>query len=68
MAEPLRELGYVEGRNLVVDYRYAETEEELRELATQLVATGSQVIYAHGPYALRGALRGHRDHPDRGLG
>ena len=55
MTDRLRELGYVENRNLVIDYRYAETEEKLRELATQLVATGSQVIYAHGPYALRGA-------------
>ena len=32
MAEPLRELGYVEGRNLVVDYRHAETEEGFRDL------------------------------------
>jgi putative ABC transport system substrate-binding protein len=55
IAERLRELGYVEGRNLMIDYRHAEPEERLRELATQLVATGSQVIYAQGPYALRGA-------------
>lgn len=55
MTERLRELGYVEGRNLVIDYRHAETEEGFRELATQLVATGSQVIFAQGPYALRGA-------------
>jgi putative ABC transport system substrate-binding protein len=55
IAERLRELGYVEGRNLVIDYRHAETDERLRELATQLVTTGSQVIYAQGPYALRAA-------------
>src|SRR5256885_824296 len=55
IAERLRELGYVEGRNLVIDYRHAEPEERLRELAAQLVATGSQVIYAQGPYALRAA-------------
>jgi putative tryptophan/tyrosine transport system substrate-binding protein len=55
IAERLRELGYVEGRNLVIDYRHAEPEERLRELASQLVATGSQAIYAHGPYALRAA-------------
>jgi putative ABC transport system substrate-binding protein len=55
IVERLRELGYVEDRNLIIDYRHAEPEERLRELATQLVATGSQVIYAHGPYALRAA-------------
>jgi putative tryptophan/tyrosine transport system substrate-binding protein len=55
IVERLRELGYVEGRNLVIDYRHAETEEPLRELAGQLVATGNQVIYAQGPYALRAA-------------
>jgi len=55
MTDRLSELGYVEGRNLVIDYRHAETEERFGELATQLVATGSHVIYAHGPYALRGA-------------
>ena len=55
MGERLRELGYVEGRNLVVDYRQAETEEAFRDLAKELVAAGSQVIFAHGPYALRGS-------------
>src|SRR5450631_1123194 len=55
IVDRLRELGYIEGRNLVVDFRYAETEERFRELANQLVATDTQVIYAHGPYALRAA-------------
>jgi putative ABC transport system substrate-binding protein len=55
IAERLGELGYVEGRNLTIDFRHAETEERLRELAGQLVTTGSQVIYANGPYALRAA-------------
>src|ERR1700682_5471660 len=55
IAERLRELGYVEGRNLIIDFRHAESEEGLRELASQLVTTGSQVIYANGPYSLRAA-------------
>ncbi len=57
VAERLRELGYVEGRNLVIDYRYAEPEPQarLRELAIELVGAGSQVIWAHGPHALRAA-------------
>jgi ABC-type uncharacterized transport system substrate-binding protein len=55
IAERLSELGYVEGRNLIIDYRHAESEARLQELATQLVTTGSQVIYANGPNALRAA-------------
>ncbi len=55
MAERLGELGYVEGRNLAIDFRHAETEQQFRDLATQLVVAGSQVIFAQGPYALRGA-------------
>jgi putative tryptophan/tyrosine transport system substrate-binding protein len=51
----LRELGYVEGRNLIIDYRHGVSEARLRELAGQLVTTGSHAIYAHGPYALRSA-------------
>ena len=65
--ERLRELGYVEGRNLVIDYRHAETEVLLRELAGQLVATGIQVIYAQGPYALRAACAASATIPIVGL-
>ena len=51
----LRELGYVEGRNVDIDYRYADTEAGLRELASTLVRGEVQVIYAQNPYALRAA-------------
>lgn len=55
MGGRLRELGYVEGRNLIIDFRYAETEDAFRELTSEFVATGSQVIFAQGPYAVRGS-------------
>jgi ABC-type uncharacterized transport system substrate-binding protein len=55
IVDRLRELGYVEGQNLIIDFRNADSEERLRELATELVVVGVQVIYAHGPYALRAA-------------
>jgi putative ABC transport system substrate-binding protein len=55
MGERMRELRYVEGHNLVIDYRYAETQEGFQARAAELVAAGSQVIFAQGPYALRGA-------------
>jgi putative ABC transport system substrate-binding protein len=45
----LRDLGYVEGRNLVIDYRYAEGKfERLPVLAAELVALKVDVIVA-GP-------------------
>ncbi|MET0917499.1 MAG: ABC transporter substrate-binding protein [Burkholderiales bacterium] len=53
IVERLRELGYVEGRNLIVDLRYTDSEELSRTLAAELVGAGVHVIYAHGPYALR---------------
>jgi putative ABC transport system substrate-binding protein len=43
----LRDLGYVEGRNLVIEYRYAEGKEErLPALAAELVALNVDLILA----------------------
>ena len=55
IVDRLRELGYVEGRNVIFDFRNARSEERFRELATQFVGVGIQVIFAQGPYALRAA-------------
>jgi ABC-type uncharacterized transport system substrate-binding protein len=47
----LRELGYVEGKNIVIDWRYAQGKvERLRELAvglTRVDLTDATVIKAH---------------------
>jgi putative ABC transport system substrate-binding protein len=56
--DSLRELGYVEGQNLTIDYRYAEARpERLPELATDLVRARPDVIFAMGgdvaPFAKR---------------
>jgi putative ABC transport system substrate-binding protein len=46
----LRELGYVEGKNLFIEHRYAEgREERLPQLAAELVQFGVDVIFAIGP-------------------
>src|SRR5674536_177148 len=46
----LRELGYVEGKNLFTEHRYAEgREERLPQLAAELVQFGVDVIFAIGP-------------------
>jgi putative ABC transport system substrate-binding protein len=42
----LRDLGYVEGKNLVIEFRWAETVEQLPELAAELVRMNVDVIFA----------------------
>lgn len=45
----LRELGYVEGKNIVVEWRYAEGKRErLRELATEIVRAKVDLIVSAG--------------------
>lgn len=54
--EALRELGYVEGRNLIIDRRYAEGRtERLPALARELVAAKMDAIVAVGTGAVRAA-------------
>ena len=46
----LRELGYVEGKDIVIEYRYVVGEQDrLRDLATELVGLNVDVIVATGP-------------------
>jgi len=42
----LRDLGYVEGKNIVIEFRWAETVEQLPELAAELVRMKVDVIFA----------------------
>jgi putative ABC transport system substrate-binding protein len=52
----LRELGYIEGQNLVIDYRLAEGKpERLPDLAAELVRLNVDIILATGPAAARAA-------------
>jgi putative ABC transport system substrate-binding protein len=52
----LRELGYVEGKNIVIEYRYAEGKlDRLRELAAELVRLKVDVIVTGGPAVNRPA-------------
>ncbi|HEX9661773.1 MAG TPA: ABC transporter substrate-binding protein, partial [Candidatus Binatia bacterium] len=49
----LRELGYVEGKNIVIEYRYAEGKlERLPDLAAELVRLKVDVIVTAGPAIL----------------
>jgi putative ABC transport system substrate-binding protein len=52
----LRELGYVEGQNLAIEYRWAEAKyERLPGLAAELVHLGVDVIVTHGTAGTRAA-------------
>jgi ABC-type uncharacterized transport system substrate-binding protein len=49
LREGLRDLGYVEGKNIVIDFRWAEGKyERLPELAAELVRLKVDVIVTHG--------------------
>jgi putative ABC transport system substrate-binding protein len=60
----LRALGYVEGQNMVIEYRYAEGKvERLPELAVELVQLQVEVIVAGGSSAIRAAQQATRTIP-----
>ncbi len=56
--EGLRDLGYVEGRNLIIDARWGEgSNERLEQLAVELVKSKPDVIVTQGGPALRPVLK-----------
>jgi putative ABC transport system substrate-binding protein len=53
----LRDMGYVEGQTIVVEYRFGEgSEDRLKDLAAELVRLRMDVIVALGPPAMRALL------------
>ena len=50
----MRDLGYIEGQNIVIEYRSGERGSQLTRLATELVRQKVDVIVAAGPAAPRG--------------
>jgi len=57
-AEPLRQLGWVEGRNLHIERRFDNGEHErLQALAEELVRANVEIIVASGPLAAFAAKR-----------
>ncbi len=57
----MRELGYIEGKNIIIEYRFAEGKEDrLPELATELVRLKVDAIFTAGTpaiYALKQATK-----------
>jgi putative tryptophan/tyrosine transport system substrate-binding protein len=47
--QALRELGYIEGQNIVIEYRYSEGKpSRLRELAAELVGLKVDIVVVAG--------------------
>ncbi|MGH7312002.1 MAG: ABC transporter substrate-binding protein [Candidatus Rokuibacteriota bacterium] len=64
LLEALRDLGYAEGRNLAIEYRYAQGKpERLPELAADLVRLKPDVIFAAGGDVARYAKEATRTIP-----
>src|SRR6185436_14865314 len=62
--QALRELGYVEGRNLVLEQRWSEgITDRLPALATELVQLRVDVIVASGTQGVRAAMQATRTIP-----
>jgi putative ABC transport system substrate-binding protein len=59
----LQELGYVEGQNLVVEWRYVERPEQAPVLAAELIRLGVDVLVTHGPTGIRAAMAAIRTIP-----
>src|SRR5215813_2754562 len=60
----LRELGYVEGKNIIIEWRYAEGKlDHVSELAATLVSLKVEVIVSAGPAATRPAKRATANTP-----
>jgi putative ABC transport system substrate-binding protein len=60
----LRDLGYVEGKNIVIEYRWAESNpERLKEMAAELVALKVEVIITHSTLGGRTAGRATKTIP-----
>jgi putative ABC transport system substrate-binding protein len=60
----LRALGYVEGQNLIIEYRYAEGKlDRLSELAAELVRLKVDIIITSGEASIRAAKRTTRTIP-----
>src|SRR5678815_3905832 len=64
--QALRELGYVEGRNLVLEQRWSEgITDRLPALATELVQLRVDVIVASGTQGVRAAMQADPHDSDR---
>ncbi len=65
LRQSLQELGYTEGKNILIEYRYAESKfKRVPDLATELLRLKVDVlVISPSPHTIRGALRATRTVP-----
>src|SRR5712692_2403750 len=64
LRQGLRELGYIEGKSITIEYRFAQDKaDRLRDLATELVDLKVDLIVTGGPTATRAAQQATRTLP-----
>jgi len=61
----LRELSYVEGRNIMLEFGLAQSAAQLPEMAAKLVRSKVDVIVASGTPSVLPAKNANEDDPDR---
>jgi putative ABC transport system substrate-binding protein len=59
----LREFGYVEGKNTVIEFRWAETADQLSDLATRLIGADVDIIFASSSIIVEPARQATRTIP-----
>jgi putative ABC transport system substrate-binding protein len=66
--EGLRQLGYVLGQNVVIDYRFGEGHlERVPALVNDLLKSGIDVLFAANPHAIRAAVHAQTTVPVVGI-
>src|SRR5919198_3802243 len=63
LADGLRELGYVEGQNIAIDWRLTEGRTEREKVAAELVASNVDAMVATGVFAAQAAQSATRTIP-----
>ena len=64
LRQGLRDLGYVEGKNIVIESRWAEGRyDRLSSLAAELIQAKVDLIVTHGPSGARAAKQGDQHGP-----
>ena len=59
----LRDLGYVEGRNLIIEFRWSDTVEQMHEAAAELVRINVDIIFATSSTEVEPARRATKTIP-----
>jgi putative ABC transport system substrate-binding protein len=59
----LRELGYVEGKNTIIEFRWAEAADQLSDLATELISADVDIIFASSSIIVEPARQATRTIP-----